>query len=323
MKLVLKIVGGLVALVVVAVAAVYAWASVETGRLKSRVVEIHEADFPIPFPLDDDERVALGLADEEAEEVALARALERGEHLVRSRYGCTECHGTDFSGNVMIDVAAIGRLFGPNLTSGRGGVTSGWDAGDWDRIVRHGVRPDLKPSHMPSEAFKHMSDQELSDIVAYIRAQPPVDNQVPPVTIGPLGKLLLATGQIVMAYDRMAPHEGEHDRYPPAAEASLEFGRHLASACAGCHRADFAGGKIKGGDPAWVPAANLTPHEEGLGRWTLGQFVTAMRDGIRPDGTALQAPMNMMMPYARSMTDVEIEALWAYLRSLPARPARP
>lgn len=317
MKLVLKIIGVLTLLAVLVVASVYAWASIATNRLRNRVVELHTVDFPIPFPLSEEARAELGLTYEEAAELALERAVERGEHLVRSRYGCTECHGTDFSGGVMIDFAPLGRLFGPNLTPGRGGVTSGWEAKEWDGIVRHGVRSDMRPSHMPSESFEHLSDQELSDIVAYVRAQPPVDNEVPAVTIGPLGKLLLATGQIVMAYDRMEPHDGEHARLPPAAEVSVDFGRHLATACVGCHRADFSGGTISGGDPNWVPARNLTPHEEGLGGWTFQQFATVMREGIRPDGTRIQAPMNTLMPYAQSMTDVELEALWTFLQSLP------
>ena len=170
---------------------------------------------------------------------------------------------------------------------------------------------------MPSEDFEHMSDQELSDIVAYLRVQPPVNNEVPAVTIGPLGKLLLATGQIVMAYDKMAPHDGEHALLPPAAEVSVGFGQHLANVCVGCHQADFSGGTISGGDPSWVPARNLTPHQEGLGGWTFEQFATVMRDGIRPDGTSIRAPMNTVMPYAQRMTDVELEALWTYLQSLP------
>ena len=45
-----------------------------------------------------------------------------------------------------------------------------------------------------------------------------------------------------------------------------------------------------------------------------------MRESARPDGTALRPPMTQMMPYAKAMTDLEIEALWAYLASLPPQP---
>ncbi len=85
----------------------------------------------------------------------------------------------------------------------------------------------------------------------------------------------------------------------------------------GCQRADLSGGPIAGGDPSWVPARNLTPHADGLAGWTYEQFVAAMRDGMRPNGTTLLLPMTIVLPYARRMTDVEMEALWVYLRSVP------
>ena len=45
-----------------------------------------------------------------------------------------------------------------------------------------------------------------------------------------------------------------------------------------------------------------------------------MREGVRPDGTELRLPMTMMVPAARNMTDVEMEALWLYLTSVPGVP---
>jgi hypothetical protein len=85
----------------------------------------------------------------------------------------------------------------------------------------------------------------------------------------------------------------------------------------GCHRPDLSGGPVVGGDPAWPPASNLTPHPEALGGWTYPEFVRAMRNGVRPDGTSLQAPMSTVTAYTRNMTDIEMQALWAYLQSLP------
>ena len=40
-----------------------------------------------------------------------------------------------------------------------------------------------------------------------------------------------------------------------------------------------------------------------------------------PDGTELLEPMNMVVPYTSQMTEVEMEALWAYLQSLPPTPS--
>lgn len=319
MKTLLKI--GAVALIglVLIGAGFFVWASMASSRVLARTIETHSVDFPVPFPLTDEE---IEMLDPEAdvERVAYERALERGRHLVESRYACSECHGRDFGGGVMVDAFPIGTLLGPNLTSGEGSRTAGYSPADWDRIVRHGVTPEGRPAAMPSEDYRLMSDRELSDIIVYLRAQPPVDNEVPPIRLGPLGKILVATGQLPLSADLIESHNEPHAVVPPPTAVSEEFGRHLAGVCTGCHRDDFSGGPIASGDPSWPPAGNLTPHADGLAEWSYDDFLAAMREGRRPDGTAIGAPMTLIMPYAQSMTDVEMEALWVYLRSIPARP---
>ncbi len=317
MRKVVKVLLVVGVVLVVLVVGIYAWASIAASRTLSATFSSHSVDFPVPFPVDAAEQAALGLDDAAARRLAQDRAVERGRHLVTARYVCGECHGANFGGGVMVDAFPIGSLLAPNLTMGQGSKTQSYTASDWDRIVRHGILPDGRPAVMPSEDFQRMSDQELSDIVAYIRTMPPVDNTVPAPAFGPLGKILLATGRIVPSAVMIASHTTGHLTYPPDAEVSVEFGRHLAGVCTGCHRADLSGGPIAGGDPSWPPALNLTPHAKAIGPWTYDQFVQALREGRRPDGTALRAPMTLMSPYAKSMTDVELQALWAYLRSVP------
>jgi mono/diheme cytochrome c family protein len=313
MKKALKVLGALVLLILLAGGGAYVWASTSSARSLERTITTHSVDFPIPFPLDSAE--AAGLDAEEADALAFDRAVERGTHLISSRYGCTECHGENLAGGVMIDVPVLFRLFGPNLTGGPGSRVGSFTAADWDRIVRHGVFPDGKPSAMPSIDFESMSDQELSDVVAYIRSLPPVDNQAPARALGPVGKMLIATGRVRLSADEIAAHDQAHAALPPPADTTVEFGRHLANTCVGCHQANLAGGPITGGDPSWPPAGNLTP--AGIGEWTYEQFVTSLREARRPDGSQLLPPMNGMVPYAQRMTDVELQALWMYLRSLP------
>ena len=165
-----------------------------------------------------------------------------------------------------------------------------------------------------------MSDRELSDIITYLRSMPPVDKEVAPVSFGPLGTLLAATGKLPLSADLIEDHHSEHLTEPPATEATAEFGRHLAGVCTGCHGHDLQGGPIPAGPPDWPPAANLTPHVEGLADWTYAQFVTLMREGRRPDGTQTRMPMTLMMTYAGQMTETEMKALWAYLRSVEPGP---
>ena len=315
---VLRILGiGLAGLVLVALG-VYAWASYAAGRKLSRNYQVHTVNFPIPFPAREQELGNKQLPASAAIRLAHAEALERGKHLVESRYGCRACHGSDFGGGVMVDDAALGRILGPNLTSGKGSVTAGFRAADWDRIVRHGLKRNGTPALMPSQDFQRMSDQELSDVVVFLRSQPPVDRQVPPPTLGPVGKILVATGKLPLSADLIGQHNTAHPATPPEAGLTLDFGRHVAATCMGCHRDDLGGGPIVGGDPSWPPAANLTPGPDGLGEWTFTQFAGVMRQGKRPDGTALRPPMVEVVPYAQRMTQTELQALWSYLRSVPA-----
>jgi hypothetical protein len=69
-----------------------------------------------------------------------------------------------------------------------------------------------------------------------------------------------------------------------------------------------------------VPARNITRHAEGLAGWSYADFLTAVTEGKRPDGSAVQEPMTLILPYARNMTETETQALWTYLQSVPPLP---
>lgn len=344
MKKALKWVGIASAVLVVSAGVFYGWASSKASALGDRVLDSHAVDFPVPFPLTDAEVDVLRgerVRELEAEAppapeateplrdpldgvdldaIAVERAVARGEHLVKARYACTGCHGADFSGGEMINDPALAVVLGPNLTAGRGGRVENYDMADWDRAVRHGILPDGRPSLMPSEDYLLMSDGELSDIIAYLRTVDPVDNEVAEPTFGPAGTVFVALGELSYPADRIEDHQAAHRANPPPAEPTAEFGRHLAGVCTGCHREDFSGGPIAAGDPDWIPGANLTKHADGLEGWSFEDFVTALRDLRRPDGSEIRYPMTMLQPYAAEMTDTELQALWAYVGSLDARP---
>lgn len=321
----LKVVGAAFGVLLVMAVGTFFWLSSSAEAKLAQSLSAHESGFPIPMPLSEEEIAELSKdgerpSDEELAAIAMERAVERGKHLLTARYACADCHGADFGGGTMVDDPAMGRLLGPNLTTGKGSVTSDYTAADWDRIVRHGIRKDGRPALMPSEDFLAMSDRELGDIVAYLRKQPPVDNEVPESTLGPVGKVLVATGGFRLAFESVDDHERAHPVEAPRAEETVEFGRHLAQVCTGCHRKELTGGPIVQGPPDWPAASNLTPHEQGLGSWTFEQFEAAMRKGIRPDGSKLGVPMSAIAPYGERMTETEMKALWLYLRSLPPTP---
>ncbi len=70
-------------------------------------------------------------------------------------------------------------------------------------------------------------------------------------------------------------------------------------------------------NPRWkkLYARNITPDPEtGIGKWTEADFVRALRTGVTPDGRVLDP----FMPWGafQQLTDTDLKALWAYLRTI-------
>lgn len=94
----------------------------------------------------------------------------------------------------------------------------------------------------------------------------------------------------------------------------------LAGGC-GCHTPE-GGPTNAGGRPLKTPfgtfyGTNITPDPtHGIGTWTDKQLIDSIRLGVRPDGSV----MSPVMPYPAfsGMSDEDVTALIAYLRTLPA-----
>lgn len=122
-------------------------------------------------------------------------AIARGEHIATIRI-CKECHTETFSGQFAA-VPGLVTLSIPNLTSGAGGVGDTNTGEDWVRAIRHGVGHDSRGlALMPSGVFYYLSDEDLGALIAYLKSLPPVDNEMPPTDLGPLGRVMLPLGQL-------------------------------------------------------------------------------------------------------------------------------
>ncbi|MDQ8154526.1 MAG: cytochrome c [Gemmatimonadota bacterium] len=244
-------------------------------------------------------------------------ALERGRHVAFALSKCADCHRTDLGGGQFIDEAPVARLYAPNLTRGKGGIGAAYTDLDWERAIRHAVRPNGDGLlFMPSLEFQFLSDDDVGALIAYLKALPPVDRESVPNRVGPIGRALYMKGDLVLVpAERVA-----HDQHPTAVPMSVsaEYGKYLAEVggCTGCHGEGFSGGKIPGTPPDWKPASNITP--TGIGHYKEEDFFRAMREGVRPGG----APIDSLMPFrfTKLMTDDEIRALYLYLRTVPAKP---
>ena len=243
-----------------------------------------------------------------------SEALGRGQLIAATR-GCADCHGADLAGATIIDNPAMGRLSGPNLTRGRGGLPASFTDIDLVRSIRHGVAPDGRGLFlMPSSDFSEFTDQDMGDLIAYIDSLAPVDRASVPLTIGPVARGLLVAGKIKLSAELI-----DHAGVRPATVqpgVTVAYGHYLAAGCTGCHGPNLSGGKIDIGPPDWPPAQNLTPAGD-LAKWSEADFIMSLRKRTRPDGS----PLNEVMPAAFGlMNDTELKAIWAYLRTLPPAP---
>lgn len=121
---------------------------------------------------------------------------------------------------------------------------------------------------------------------------------------GPGGQIMLDTTRILSGH----PHDAPYPTWSPQ-----DLQKRNALTLTNSSFTSWAG-------PWGVSfTANLTPDKEtGLGEWTEEAFIQALRTGKhqgQPDGRDILPPMPWFN--IREMTDSDLKAVWAYLRSLP------
>ncbi len=234
-----------------------------------------------------------------------------------ARVQCTDCHGDNLAGKVIIDDPAIGRIDAHNLTPGKGGIGGKYTDVDWVRSIRHGVNPEGRALMiMPSDIYHNMSERDLADVIAYLKTLPPVDNVVmEKPDIKPFAKILVAMGAFGEVWH--AEHIDHQAGYPvaPAEAPNAEYGEYMVDiiGCRHCHGIEMNG--APGAVPHSPFAPNLTPGGP-IASWSPEEFQKALRTGWTPDGKQLS---EVFMPWkaTRHMSDEEIAAIYSYLKSLP------
>ena len=285
-------VGALVAMLLVAAGALYAYTERQFARKWS------VAGHALAIPTD-------------------SLTIARGRHVATAISRCSGCHQRDLGGQVFIDVPPVAFLYAANLTRRRGGGGGRLTDLDWERAIRHGVKPDGSVLlFMPSQEFQMLNDEDTAALIAYLKTLPPVDREPLKNRVGPVGRALYAKGDVALIPAELLDQTAAH---PPAVPVGLtaEYGRYIANVggCTGCHGPGLSGGHIPGAPPDWKPAANITP--AGIGHYQEDDFFRALREGKRPGGGSID-PL-MPYEYTKNLTDDEIRALWLYLKTVPPK----
>ena len=258
--------------------------------------------------------------------------LERGKYLVEGILTCGNCHTPRGPGGVL-DTARR-HAGGPqvwdtpeytvrpsNITPDSETGIGRWSAEDVKRAIRDGRRPNGTQTspQMPYGFYKIFTPGDLDAVVAYVRSLP----AVPAKVAAPVYKVANMTLDI--------PPGAEKPMSSEAMKEPVKRGFYLATIghCMECHtpmvngHRDFKNSLGSGGERFEGPwgatvARNITPHKDhGIGAWTDEEVRRAITHGVRKDGTKLRPPMGFAW-YA-GMTDADLNAIVAYLRTIPAR----
>ncbi len=256
--------------------------------------------------------------------------VKRGDYLVNTIMTCQNCHtpigpkGPDFSkalsGGLTWDEPPF-KVTAPNITQDKETGIGAWTDAQIKTLLRTGKRPDgvQIAEVMPTAFYGIITERDMDAIVAYLRTVKPIKNTVPaPVYKIPLPHI---------------PFPGSEKPYTEVMlKDKVKKGFYLATIghCMECHTPfgpkggkDFVGDLGKGGMEFPGPwgksvSRNITSSKtKGIGGWTDAQIKRAITTGVDDEGKHLKPPMGF--GYYAHMTPSDIDAVVAYLRTVPAK----
>lgn len=250
---------------------------------------------------------------------------------------CIQCHANEknqLTGKHMKDVPAeFGTVYSRNITQHPEAGIGKWTDGQIYVMLRTGIKPNGQTGlFMPK--FPLMADEDIKDIIAWLRSGAygvqPVEEEAPQTQPSLLSKVLMN-----YVFKPTPMPEGNVDR--PDTNNLVALGEYVVNrqiACYACHSKDFktinelepvkSEGYCGGGNPMLnlqgetVVSSNITFHENGIGKYSEAEFIQAVKLGRKKDGSQVRYPM---VPHAQ-LTDNEVKAVYAYLKTIPQLPGQ-
>ena len=260
-------------------------------------------------------------------EASAESLLARGTYLMRSIVACGNCHtpkgpkgdipGMELAGMAPMDKTPAYTANAPNITQDKETGIGGWSDAQIIAAIREGRRPNgrIIGPPMPIGLYRGLSDRDVKAIVAYLRTVKPIRNTIPasvyniplPPSYGPPVKSVpeVPRGD-KLAYGAYLAGPAGHciECHSPMGERGPDIENRLG-----------AGGFEFHGPWGVSVSANITPN--GLKDRTDAQIKSMITMGVRPDGSPMMPPM--AYGYYANIKDQDLDAIIAYLRSLPAK----
>lgn len=308
-----RLIGGLVVVVVLAIAAWYLLPPRALSFAGGRTVSLANYRGPSPVGV--------------PAELSSADLVARGRYLTQAA-DCEVCHtregGEPFAGGRAFKTP-FGVLYSPNITADPETGIGTWTDGDFLRAVHKGIAKDgerLYPA-FPYDSYTLIADDDVGAIKAYLFSLPVVHATAPANSLRfPFNqRWLMAIWAAFYSPDhRFRPHEDRN--------ADWNRGAYLAEAlthCGECHtprnlaqalnnRRKFVGAVTAG----WH-AYNITPDPvTGIGGWSDAELAEYLHSGHAAGRGLAGGPMGEEVDASTSkLTDADLHALITYLRSVP------
>jgi hypothetical protein len=205
----------------------------------------------------------------------------------------------------------------PNITPDKETGAGTWSDAQFERAIRHGMGHDGRElsDYMPYAFFRSMTDEDVASVIVYLRSLPAVRNPLP---------------------KRNVPFEIKVNLHPEmepklAADASeqVKHGWYLVrvAQCNDCHTPNdekgnartemmFGGGQRMAGAWGDVVTPNITSDASGISHYDETMFLKTIRTG-HASGGVRELNTFMPFPYFRNMTDEDLKAIFAFLRTVP------
>jgi len=310
MKIFLKIIGTLVLLILVLVIFVQlSWK------------KTHDAPYPDIVAITD------------------SSVIELGRYLVYSPSHCASCHipkarRMEVEMGAELPLAGGWELHIPPGIMRAANITMDIETGigrytdaEIARVLRYSVGPGGQIV-MPFMTYQDMSDEDLTAVVSFLRAQEPVYSPVEKTELSFMGRALMAFGAVKPVF----PGYPLQESVPRVNTAT--YGKYVSDVlanCLGCHtERDGSGGF---GGPLYAGrmlfeaddysngyafvSPNITPDPQTgvMASWPEQQFLARFRVGRLPGNSPLHYSPMPWGAYSR-MTELDLTALYKYLHSL-------
>jgi alcohol dehydrogenase (quinone), cytochrome c subunit len=263
-----------------------------------------------------------------------AAPASKGEYLARAG-DCVACHsvpgGKAFAGGLKMGTP-LGAIYSTNITPDPDTGIGNYTFEDFDRAVRKGIAKDghrLYPA-MPYPSYAKITDDDMHALYDFfMKAVPPVKEANKPSEIPEYLSFRWPLAIWDALFTQSGPYVPNKDK-----DAAWNRGAYLVEGlghCGACHTPRgwaWQEEALDGGSPTYLEGAELDAwfapdlrgdERTGLGAWSQGDLAAFLKTGHNGRGTAFGSMLDVVNNSTPYLSDDDVIAMAAYLKSLPPR----